>query len=204
MVGILFDTRRIAENMRIMDFSNTREIYDVHKTEEFNDTVLYAVSDGNPFAAAIVAQKLIDEGTNLIVFIYQRETKQSEIENITEIENFLYPDVKLAHLTDDSIKKKKIQVNFAGNLIGVLAASAIHDVQCLALSVGEDGFDTLSSVLRKRMNSMVEAELDMYGPGDAETQMLARSFVGAFDKAMSHIEMVTEVQTKLKEKPSDN
>ena len=198
MVGVLFDTRRIAENIRIIDILNASETYNVLKSEEFNDTICYAVSDGNPFAAAVVAQKLIDEGVNLIVYLYQRENRQKDIENIIEIRDFIYPDVMLAHLTDDGIKKVHIDVGFAGNLIGVLAASAIHDVQCLALSAGEEDFDDLSSILREKMNAMIDAEQGMYGPGDAETQALARSFVGAFDKAVSKLEMITEVKASLK------
>lgn len=198
MVGILFDELDVARNVRLFDIMK-EDLYDVQRNSEYSESALYSISNGNPFYATFVAQKLIDEGANLIVYILKKPVTfgklASPIQNIIQIEGF--ENLKLAHLTNPKVEKISARYHELQFAIGVAADCLVHDVQLLLLIVDSDVYADLATILRDKMDIILRTERECYGK-DNDPSDIARSMAGAFDKVISNLDMITEVASHIR------
>ena len=198
MVGILFDELEIARNVRLFDIMR-EDLYDVQRNSEYSETALYSVSNGNPFYATFIAQKLIDEGANLILYILKKPVTfgkmSSPIQNVVQIESF--ENLKLAHLTNPKIEKVSSRYHELQFAAGVAAACSVHDVQLLLLIVDQKAYTDLTTILREKMDIILRTERECYEK-DNDPSEIARSVAGAFDKVISNLDMITEVASHVR------
>lgn len=164
MVGILLDNEKIFKNLEVISKKRETEICQIRDNKEFALQMKYVVSNGNQYMNMILLQQLINEESNIIIYI-------SEMEGILEICNIigvkyekdLLPEEPVfIRLNDERILPIEIELRFNNRDLGLIYMGVALDIQLLIIKIPKENqdihFNTLNRILSEKLDSILISE----------------------------------------------
>ena len=185
MVGFLFESENTFNNLNIIKKPDNFEICQIAFCTEYDYKFAYTVSNGNPYMHQILTQQLINEDSNIVVFLSEIEGLSNNC-NITDIKsNIELPEEpKLVKLNSDLVLQGTIELNINSIESGIVYTCSALDSQLLLLKIPKnviEAYMILNKILSDKINDILKSERDAYKK-DGDMIDLGYAMLDAFNK----------------------
>lgn len=204
MVGILFDNEKVFKNLEVLSKKKEINFCQIEDSRDFDLPIKYSVSNGNQYMNLILLQQLINEDSNIVIYMSEMEGIPS-LCNITGVryEQGLLPDEPVfIRLNDERLLPIEIELRFNNRDLGIIYAGVALEIQLLIIKIPKDNqeihYNELNSILAEKLNSILISEVRNFRDNSGIID-LGLAILDSFDKVSDSLIYYAKMNNKLED-----
>ena len=187
MVGILLDNEKVFKNLEVLSKRKELNLCQLEDNKDFGLGFKYVVSNGNQYMNMILLQQLINEDSNIVIYISEMKgiPKLSNIIGVKYDKELLPEEPIFIRLNDERLLPIEIELRFNNKDLGLIYTGVALDIQLLIIKIPDINqeifYNSLNEILSKNLEAILVSEARKFRDSSGIVD-LGLAILDSFDK----------------------